>query len=243
METRLMAAHEVFDAIDLFVAPSASIAEQFERLGLPAGKLRVSDYGFAPMPPAPRQPHELALRIGFAGTLVWHKGAHVLLDAVRQLPGSSWELKIFGSADTFPDYVEELRRKAAGLPVAFMGAFDHERTAGVYAQMDVLVVPSVWLENSPLVIHEAFMTRVPVVGARIGGIPDLVTDGVDGLLFDAGSPQALASALRRLIDRPGLLAELAERAPRVKPLVEDVADWNARYAEVSARRTGLRAAP
>ena len=73
----------------------------------------------------------------------------------------------------FPEYAAGLRAQAAGLPVRFMGAFDRERTADVYAQIDVLVVPSLWLENSPLVIHEAFMAGVPVVGARIGGIADL----------------------------------------------------------------------
>ena len=104
------------------------------------------------------------------GTLVWHKGVHVLLEAVRALDPSAYELKIFGNPDVFPDYTAELRALAAGLPVRFMGAFDRERTAEVYAQIDVLVVPSLWLENSPLVIHEAFMAGIPVVGARIGGI-------------------------------------------------------------------------
>ena len=72
-----------------------------------------------------------------------------------------------------------------------MGAFDHEHAADVYAQIDVLVVPSLWLENSPLVIHEAFMAGIPVVGARIGGIADLVEDGRSGLLYDPTSPAEL----------------------------------------------------
>src|SRR5262249_1399492 len=152
---------------------------------IPRSKIRVSDYGFAALPRRRAQTaHRGPLRIGFVGTLVWHKGPHVLLDAVRGLPGDAFQLKIFGSLDVFPDYVAELRTRAAGLPVDFMGGFAREQTAAVYDQIDVLVVPSLWLENSPLVIHEAFMAGIPVVGARIGGIADLVEDGVSGLLYD-----------------------------------------------------------
>ena len=75
--------------------------------------------------------------------------------------------------------------------------------------MDILVVPSLWPENSPLVIHEAFMHGVAVVGTRLGGIHDLVRDEVDGLTFEAGSAAALAATLQRFIDEPDLAARLA----------------------------------
>ena len=128
------------------------------------------------------------LRIGYVGTLVWHKGVHVLIDAVRGLPSGRLRAEDLRQSRVFPDYYRDLRARAAGLPVRFMGAFDRERVADVYAQIDVLVVPSLWLENSPLVIHEAFMAGVPVVGARIGGIADLVEDGRTGLLYDPARP-------------------------------------------------------
>ena len=124
------------------------------------------------------------LRIGFVGTLAWHKGAHVLLDAVRRLANDTYELQIHGDVKVFPDYVADLRRRAEGMPVRFMGRFDEAQAMAVYGGFDVLVVPSLWLENSPLVIHEAFQAGVPVVGSRIGGTVDLVTDGVNGRLYD-----------------------------------------------------------
>jgi glycosyltransferase involved in cell wall biosynthesis len=176
------------------------------------------------------------------GTLVWHKGAHVLLEAVRALDAGAYELKIFGNPDVFPDYTAGLRALAAGLPVRFMGAFDRERTAEVYAQIDVLVVPSLWLENSPLVIHEAFMAGVPVVGARIGGIAGLVKDvedGGTGLLYDPSSAVELRAALGRLIENPAQLEGLAERvrtAPPVKSIAQDAREWEDTYADVRRRR-------
>ncbi|MCK7581191.1 MAG: glycosyltransferase [Chromatiales bacterium] len=143
------------------------------------------------------------VRIGFVGTLVWHKGLHVLLEAARELPAGAYEIEVWGALDTFPDYTASLRAMARGLPVRFCGAFHNGQGADVYSRFDLLVVPSLWPENSPLVIHEAFMAGVPVVAARIGGIPELVTDGVNGVLYDPASPAALADALRGLILEAG----------------------------------------
>jgi glycosyltransferase involved in cell wall biosynthesis len=239
IDARLAAARRVFDEVDLFVAPSPSMAEEFRQLGMPASKLRVSDYGFVPLRRQVRPGRDGArgpLRIGYVGTLVWHKGVHVLLDAIRGLPAADYDVRVFGNPDVFPDYTADLRARAAGLPVTFMGAFDRARVAGVYAQMDVLVVPSLWLENSPLVIHEAQMAGVPVIGARMGGIADLIDDGRTGLLYEATSAASLEAALRRLVTDRALVAALAAAAPAVKSIAQDAREWSAVYADVLRRR-------
>jgi glycosyltransferase involved in cell wall biosynthesis len=111
----------------------------------------------------------------------------------------------------------------------------------VLAELDVLVVPSRWLENSPLVIHEAFMARVPVVASAIGGIPDLLGGGTYGVLVPPDDPAALAAALADLLGSPGRLRDLAVRAPAVKTIAEDATAWTARY-EAVMREAGLAAA-
>jgi len=250
VDRRLARAREVFAAVDLFVAPSPALAEEYRRLGLPPAKLCVSDYGFPPLGPAgtarsPRRERRPGpLRIGFAGTLVWHKGVHVLIDAVRLLPPAACELLVFGDPEVFPDYAADLRRRAAGLAVRFMGRFDRAAAPAVYARMDVLAVPSLWPENSPLVIHEAFQAGLPVVGSRLGGTADLVADGTSGLLYEAFSAAGLAAALRRLLDEPGLLDRLAAGVPAVKGIDEDARDWEERYRRLAggARSGAMRAA-
>ena len=232
IDRRLDAARSVFESVDLFVAPSAALAADFERFGLPDAKLEVSDNGFTPLERLPRCRATGRLRIGFVGTLAWHKGVHVLIEACRQLPPERFEVKIFGHLNTFPDYTARLKEQAQGLPVQMMGAFDHANAAVVYAEIDVLVVPSLWPENSPLVIHEAFMVGVPVVGARSGGIPGLVRHGVNGLLYDAVSASDLAATLRTLIDDPGRVRHLAAGVPAVKRIENDARDWEARYERV-----------
>jgi glycosyltransferase involved in cell wall biosynthesis len=232
VDRRLAAARRVFDDVDLVVAPSRSIAENFEGFGIPPARLRVSGYGSAPLRRAPRARAPRPMRIGFVGSLVWHKGVHVLIDAVRTLPPRAYELKIFGDSAVDSEYAVALRSRSADLPVAFMGPVGHDRIHEVYEAIDVLVVPSLWLENSPLVIHEAFMAGVPVVGARIGGIADLVEHERNGLLYDPGSPDALQTLLRSLIDDPGRLAELARMVPPIKSIDDDAREWEAAYAQV-----------
>jgi len=229
IETRMTAARRVFQEVDVFVAPSPALGREFVALGLPAERLVVSDYGMATRPQVPRSGGGELLRIGFVGTLVWHKGVHVLLEAVRLLPPGRFTLQLFGNTTTFPDYTAELKALASGLPVTFAGGFSPAQSPEIYNQIDVLVVPSLWPENSPLVIHEAFMTGVPVVGARMGGIVDLITDQVNGLLYDPSSPAALAAALRQLIDDPARVAALGSAAPPVKTVQQDAREWDTVY--------------
>jgi glycosyltransferase involved in cell wall biosynthesis len=230
---RLAYARHVFDTIDLFVAPSASIGAEFVRLGIDPDRVEVSDYGFVRPEAAEISAGSGsgALRIGFVGTLVWHKGAHVLIEAVRLLQGA-FEVHVHGDTTVFPEYVAGLRRAAAGLPVTFHGGFERRRVSEIYDGVDVLVVPSLWPENSPLVIHEAFMHRRAVVGFRIGGIDGLVVDGVNGLLAEAFSAESLAAALGRLLSDPALRRRLAAAAPPVKPMAQDAREWDARYARL-----------
>jgi glycosyltransferase involved in cell wall biosynthesis len=232
---RLAYARHVFETVDLFIAPSSSMAGEFSRLGIPADRIMVSDYGFRSMDEAPvRERHDGLLRIGFVGTLVWHKGVHVLIAAARALSGD-FEVLIHGDTTVFPDYVAELREAAAGAPIRFAGAFDRGRMTEVYRSVDVLVVSSLWPENSPLVIHEAFMQQIPVVAARTGGMPGLVHDGVNGLLYEPFSADALRSALQRLIDDRSYLDSLSRHISEVKTIQEDADEWQARYRSVCGR--------
>lgn len=235
---RLAAARTAFASFDVAVAPSASLAREYVGLGFPADRLVVSDYGFPRLPDAPRVASaDGRLRIGFVGTLVWHKGADVLIDAARLLPADRVDIRIFGDPGVFPQYAAALAHRAEGLPVQFMGRVDHDHVPAVFAQIDVLVVASRWLENSPLVIHEAFMAGVPVVGSAIGGIVDLLGNGQHGLLVPPDDPGALAAALRTMIETPSGVHARARTAPQVKSIEQDAAEWTERYAGLVASAT------
>jgi len=241
VDERLDHARSLFARVDRWIAPSPAMGDEYERLGIDASKIHASDYGFVPLVRSMRTRPRLPLRIGYVGTLVWHKGLHVLLDAVRLLPSESYQLTIHGDTGVFPDYTADLKAQAAGLPVRFAGGFERGEAPAVYAGMDVLVVPSIWMENSPLVIHEAFMAGVPVVAARIGGIADLVRDGETGLLYEPSSSAALGTILAQLLERPDALEAMSARlstSPGVKSIEDDARELERMYDSLCAAKSG-----
>ena len=124
------------------------------------------------------------------------KAPHLLLEAASGLPPGSVSVELFGEPVDYhgdSSYRERLAPLLSQPHVQVRGRIAHDDVARVLSNLDVLVVPSIWPENSPLVIREAFLAGVPVVASRIGGIPETVTDGVNGLLFTPGD----AADLRR----------------------------------------------
>lgn len=243
IEKRWAAVREMIRQVDLFISPSPFLRKKFVAFGIPRRKILFSDNGIDVSPfrgfartPAPAG----RVRLGYVGTIDEHKGVHVLVDAMNRLDRGRASLAIHGDLAAFPRYSERLRALAASPDTAFRGAFDNARVAEVLASIDVLVVPSLWFENSPLTIHEAFASGAPVVATDLGGMRDLVRDGVSGLLFRRGDPEDLARALARLASDAPLLDRLRSGLPRVKTMDEDAADMEARYARLLRRRLFFR---
>ncbi len=204
------------DEVDLFLAPSAFLRQKYVEHGFPAEKIVVVENGLdveklAQVPAVDALP-EPAVRphFGFLGSLAWQKGVHVLIEAFNRLDERA-SLTIYGSERTFPDYVAELKRLARHPNIRFAGLLEPQQVGAALRQMDCLVVPSLWYENSPLVIQEAFGVGVPVVASRLGALPEKVKDGSTGRLFTAGSVDDLAAVLQDLVAHPQMLSGMAER--------------------------------
>lgn len=237
---RLAHMREVASHITRFYAPSAHQRDVFLSAGFPADRITVSPYGFErecfPVRTARPSPHPL--RIGFIGSLMVSKAPHVLLEAFRQLPEGAATLDLFGACvpyhgdDSYRAQLEPLLRTPH---VTLHGWQPEAAMPGHYAALDVVVVPSVWPENSPLVIHEALLAGVPVAASNIGGIPELIRHGENGLLVIPGSVESLHTALQRLLHDPALLTSLASRATTVRAIVDDTLALRGDYAV--ARRT------
>jgi glycosyltransferase involved in cell wall biosynthesis len=205
---------QVSGQIDLFLAPSEFLRQQYIRQGFPAERMAAVEYGLdmerladAPgleLPAPPGRPH-----FGFIGSIAWHKGVHVLVEAFNRLPAGA-ALTLYGSEASFSEYAAQVKAMVCHPHVRFAGALDHRTVGTALRQFDCLVMPSIWVENSPLVIREAFAAGVPVVASRLGALPEKVEDGVNGRLFTAGDPGDLARVLQELIDEPQQLARLAE---------------------------------
>jgi glycosyltransferase involved in cell wall biosynthesis len=226
---------DAYASCDVLLTPSRFIRQKLLESGkFDPDRLVYSDYGMRVNSPegfarVPR--NDVRLRFGFVGSLLWYKGIDLLLRAMRQLDPDRAVLNVFG--DFVPErdeYHASLARLAAdcGRSVVFHGRFDNNDLALVYEQIDVLVVPSTWFENSPLSIHEAFLFQTPVVTSDIGGMAELVRDGANGLHFRAGDAADLARALGRFVAEPALAASLAA-FPRIKTMEEDARETETRY--------------
>ncbi|MDA1264404.1 MAG: glycosyltransferase [Planctomycetota bacterium] len=219
----------VTQSVDQFLSPSHFLAGRLVDWGVPGERMRVLASGVdrARFGTLPREPRDERLRVRFLGTLVHLKGAHVLIDAFAQLPEdlrARIEVAIDGP-DTFqPAYVAELRARAAEVGLSVGGALDRDGVARALARTDVLVVPSLWFENRPLIILEALATRTPLLVSVFGGLIELVEDDDAGWRFPMGDAGALAGRLRRLIEDPLVLDALPfAGAEELLPTWEQVA--------------------
>ena len=209
-----------FDLVDGFIAPSRFLAERYVAWGVPAEKMTVLenvlpavDVGgeanqFWPEPP---------LRIGFFGQISALKGIDVMLDAAQLLEGrcgAGVTFDIFGDYRGQPNEFQEIflsRLNNIGRNVRFHGPYDNTRVDRLMQSVHAVLIPSIWWENSPLVIQEALRNRRPVICSDIGGMAEKVRDGTEGFHFPVGSVVGLATLVQRLAAQPSLLKEVAEK--------------------------------
>jgi glycosyltransferase involved in cell wall biosynthesis len=148
---------------------------------------------------------------GFIGQIAPHKGTDILIDALRKLGNGRATLKIYGPSDQDPAYMEHLRSRAEGLAVDFVGTFPKERTGAILSELDVLVIPSRWYENSPFALLNALATHTPVIVSNVAGMTEFVEEGKNGFSFERGQSEALAEVMERFVSNPGLAADMGRK--------------------------------
>ncbi len=248
VERRMRHVREIAHLVDLFIAPARYLLERYrDGFGLPEHKLLYLDYGFPTgrMPERSRTPGE-PFTFGYIGTHIPAKGIHDLIRAFGTLEGEPL-LRIWGrprGQDT-----EALKALASSLPtgagrrIEWMGEYrNQDIVRDVFDRVDAIVVPSVWVENSPLVIHEAQQARVPVITANAGGMAEYVAHEVNGLLFEHRSFQSLAGQMQRLADDPKLAERFGARGylfsetGEIPDIETHVREVEAIYDQVLSRR-------
>lgn len=217
------------------LTPTRFLMESYRRSGI-AVPLELSRFGIdIDRSAKPERPVGIT-RLGFVGQLAAHKGLHLLLKAMRQAGGAAFTLDVFGDETMDPAYAAEVRGLAAGLPVTFRGTFTVDRIAAVLGDMDVLVIPSTWVENSPLILLQALATHTPVIVADVEGMSEFVEAGRNGFGFTQGSVGALAAQLGRFVVRPGLAREMSTMTHYERTSRDMVADVVRFYDRVRAKQ-------
>ncbi len=214
---RMAHVRDVCDAVDMFIAPSRYLLRRFrDDFGVPERRLVYLDYGFYRRRLRGRRRFEgEPFTFGYIGTHIPAKGVNHLIESFGRVSGNPG-LRVWGRDRGME--TEGLKEMARSLPgsaggrIQWMGEYRNEDiVAEVFDSCDAIVVPSIWAENSPLVIHEALQAGVPVIAADYGGMAEYIQHERNGLLFAHRNPESLASQMQRLADAPELARRLGRR--------------------------------
>jgi glycosyltransferase involved in cell wall biosynthesis len=223
----------VLEQAQAIIAPSNFIRDEYIRLGAPAKRMIVVPHGIqAPeeMPPKGR-PAAGELNVAYLGGIAWQKGVHVLVEAANEMPAGI-KITIYGDLGIHQEYANGLQLQARNPGLTFSGRLEREKVWQVLVAADVIVVPSIWYENSPIIVLEARTAGTPVIASDLGALPEQVVNDQDGLLFPAGNAAALRKLLIELLAHPERLRELRNTIRPATRIEDHVRDIEALYRSV-----------
>jgi len=237
LKKRFDCINEIMPQVNLFTSPSDFLKNKFIKFGVPENKIIRSSYGID------RNKTNIGLktkssflRFGFIGTLVPTKGLHVLTEALKKVKNNNLELLVFGKLVAYvgyENYMNTIKYSAQkDKRIKLMGPFKNDDIGQIFSQIDILVVPSIWPENAPIVIQEAFLSNTPVIASRIGGVPELINHGVNGLLFNAKDVDDLAQKIKYVLTNPEILTGFKKNMPRIKNIEENAEELEIFYNHI-----------
>lgn len=216
---RMNWARRVLEQVDLFVSPSRFLRDFFIQQGTPEDKIIFLDNGFEPIAPRKPKPVGKPIRFGYIGTWIPSKGVDLALRAFQTIDPQKARLIVHGffpGYDGYEDYELQLRT-LAGPAVEWGRKYQTHEIYDLLSDIDCMITPSIWWENSPLTMHEAFLAQVPIITANVGGMAEQVALG-GGLTFQHRDPDSLRGAIQRIIDSPKILDDLRRSIPCVQSM-------------------------
>ncbi|MDP2938693.1 MAG: glycosyltransferase [Candidatus Omnitrophota bacterium] len=215
---------QLFNLADGIVLVSKWLYGVFRINGIPDAKLSLCRHGLPPelINSRPRFDTKVSkpIRIGYLGRFDPFKGVHVLVEAIKRLPlDIPIELRLYGRVNDEEGqaYLKKLQKTGNhDSRILFCGEVTDKDYPEIFNNLDILAVPSLWLETGPLVVLEAFAAGIPVMGSNLGGISELVTNGVNGILLEPGSIKAWSNAIQQLCLYPESLKDWVRGIPPVR---------------------------
>ena len=237
---RMIHTRKIIEYIDHFIAPSKYIMQRFIReFNLPEHKISYLDYGFNLERFAGRKREkEDDFVFGYIGTHTPEKGIDLLLNAFANVDKhilSKIRLRIWGANTSETNALKAITKRFNRQvfdKIEWMGSYGNKYIVDeVFNKVDTIVVPSIWGENSPLVIHEAQQVKVPVITSDYGGMAEYVQDGVNGLLFEHRNVASLTKRmqllamddlLREKLGSRGYLYSYSGQVPAIKDHISEI---------------------
>lgn len=211
---RMIETKAIVNKVNLFIAPSNYLRDRFiNEFNVPADKIVYLDYGFPIeyLTQTEKKKEIANFTFGYIGTHIPAKGINQLIEAFCKIQEPA-SLKIFGRHNGQSTNALKLLAAKSKNKIEFEGEYiNHNLANDVFSKVDCIVVPSIWAENSPLVIHEAQACKVPVITADYGGMKEYVQHNVNGLLFEHRNANSLAEQMKFAISNPDKMKILGKR--------------------------------
>jgi glycosyltransferase involved in cell wall biosynthesis len=241
-ETKARQLRSMATLSDRIVAPSEWVRAALAANAIPSEKVVVSGQAasdaFFDRRPRPLEGHR-EIVIGFLGRLESYKGADLLVRALARLPADLPVRMRIAGIGTDPVFTRRFEALVAKEPrVTLVGLVEHEQVPSFLADIDVLAVPSRYMETGPIVVQEARALGIPVMGADLGGISERVEDGVDGWLLPFDDPQPWADAIREAATDRAKLSRLSANMRRKRSQDDVASEMAALYRQILDEREG-----
>ncbi len=199
---------------EFVLSPSLHLKKRYEAVGY--REILQVPLGFYKAEKVERLPFEGKLKIAYLGNIVPFKGAGVILKELLKVRNRDMVEAHFYGRPSNEWYFEEVKKLAREFPegiVTFHGGYRSDKELKeILSQVHLVVFPSLWEENYPLVIREALLHGLPVIGSKLGGVPEAIEEGVNGFLFDPYKEGDLAGKISLILDHPEILQQITEGA-------------------------------
>jgi glycosyltransferase involved in cell wall biosynthesis len=208
IETVIHRIMRVYNYVDKFIAPSKFLRNKFIEYGFRREKIVHIDH-FIDFPIVKDRvvPEDYYI---YVGRISEEKGVKTLVDAA--IRANSSKLRVAGDGPLLDKMIAYVNAKDKRKIIKFLGHKSREELFDIYRECKFIVVPSEWYENAGLIILEAFACGKPVIGSRMGGIPELVKDAERGIIFEPGNVEELSDRIKYLLDNPDIADEMGRTA-------------------------------
>ena len=169
----------------------------------------------------------------FMGSFIWHKGLHVLFNAFKEIKNKNIKLKVYGKGNKIDPYVEHMNDLVKDdHRIEFCGTFDYKDFPNIMKEISVVIIPSVYQENFPLVMQMALAYGKPVIASKIGGMPESIKDGENGFLFEVGNSNNLSQIIQKILDEPNIIKKLKQNIIKPPRIEEEAFTYELAYKEL-----------
>lgn len=235
---RYEAAKELFQLVNIVVSGTDFLGKMYENV-FPFINVKVIPFGedYKDVRFNSRKySNESELTLGFLSTLQPHKGPDVLLEAFDLSKTKNMKLKIYGHYFNEKEYYDRLVKKYNSKYIQFCGEYKYEDLPDILGGLDMIVVPSAWWENSPLVLLKSLVHNVPAIVSDLGGMTEIIKDGINGFTFKAGNAQSLAEKLKLISEDPTILNELKAGIRHPQRIEENAFEYEKLYLRLAEIR-------